>query len=557
MDPRPRLLLLGPPPAPLAEWLAAADVTPAGDPAVAAAALRADQFAAVVSSPEILAGGLATLARDEMVLSHMDEGVAALDPDGVVLWANPALRTCCAADPVGRPLLDALGTTPTAEADPFATARRGQPLSLRLHRPAPDDHSYVDLTVRPVRDADGVVTRLVVVVRNVTPEVEQQRKLDALHQAGRELAGLDPTLLAEMNIPTRVELLKQNLRRYIHDLLHYDIIELRLLDRRDGQLRPLLEDGMTPQAANRVLYAQTEGNGVTGYVAATGHSYLCADTTHDPLYLQGANDARSSMTVPLIFNDEVIGTLNVESPRPNGFGPDDLQFTELFSREIAAALHTLDLLTAQQTCTAGQSIDAVNREIALPVDEVLGAASALLGQLGEADPAVADRVRKIIAAARAVKENVRKVGREMAGTAETPGPTPLAGKRVLVVDTDERVRKQAHVLIARLGAGVETAGNATDGLALAAGTPYDAVLLDIKPGDMGGYEAYRRFRVARPAAQVALTSGFGYDSAHSIVKARADGMQHLLFKPFRQDQVVKAVLDGARPVGPSAAFGPS
>jgi two-component system, sensor histidine kinase SagS len=132
---------------------------------------------------------------------------------------------------------------------------------------------------------------------------------------------------------------------------------------------------------------------------------------------------------------------------------------------------------------------------------------------------------------------------------------------VLVVDTDERVRKQAHLLLARLGAGVETAGTATDGLALVTHSAYDAVLLDIRPGDMGGYEAYRRFRAARPTAQVALTTGFGYDSAHSIVKARADGMQHLLFKPFRQDQVVKAVLDGVVPptssTGPSAAFGPS
>jgi CheY-like chemotaxis protein len=84
---------------------------------------------------------------------------------------------------------------------------------------------------------------------------------------------------------------------------------------------------------------------------------------------------------------------------------------------------------------------------------------------------------------------------------------------------------------------------------------YDVVLLEIKPPDMGGYEAYRRLREARPGTRVALTTGFGYDSAHSIVKARQDGMQYLLFKPFRQDQVVKAVLDGK--TGPSAEYGPS
>src|SRR5205823_5312640 len=136
----------------------------------------------------------------------------------------------------------------------------------------------------------------------------------------------------------------------------------------------------------------------------TGESYLCEDTANDPHYLAGAAGARSSMTVPLKFHDEVIGTLNVESPRVNGFGPDDLQFTELFSKEIAAALHTLDLLSAQQVCTAGQSIEAVNKEVALPLDEVLAGASVLLARAGQADPEAADRLRRVLNAARRVKD---------------------------------------------------------------------------------------------------------------------------------------------------------
>ena len=72
---------------------------------------------------------------------------------------------------------------------------------------------------------------------------------------------------------------------------------------------------MTEEAANRVLYAKAEGNGVTGYVAASGKSYLCSDTTTDPLYLAWRQGARSSVTVPLQVGDQVIGTFNVESPQ--------------------------------------------------------------------------------------------------------------------------------------------------------------------------------------------------------------------------------------------------
>jgi CheY-like chemotaxis protein len=548
LDPRPRLLLLGPAPDPLAGWLAAAEVVRAGDPDEAARLLHAGGFQAVVADPDVLARHLAAYRRDEVVLSHIDKGVAVLDTDGTVTWANPAFRAWADGDPVGKPLFDALAAQPLADdPDPLADPRAGRSASFRLHRPAAPDRPYLDVTAQPVLDPAGDVRQVVVIARNVTPEVEQQKRLDALHQAGRELAGLDPDQLAEMNQPTRVALLKQNLRRYIRDLLHYDIIEVRLLDRRTGELKPLLEDGMTDEAAGRALYARPTDNGVTGYVAATGQSYLCPDTAKDPLYIQGAAEARSSMTVPLKYHDEVIGTLNVESPRPNGFGPDDLQFTELFSKEIAAALHTLELLTAQQVCTAAQSIDAINREIALPVDDVLGSAAVLLKKLGN-DADAAHHLRRIIDAVRAVKENVRKVGKELA---VEPPPTdataPLAGRRVLVVDPDERMRRSAHLLLTRLGAVVETAGTGAEGQAILQDAPFDAVFLDVKPPDMGGYEAYRRLRDARPGTAVSLTTGFGYDVAHSIVKARADGMKHVLFKPFRPDQVVKVVLDGADP----------
>ena len=34
---------------------------------------------------------------------------------------------------------------------------------------------------------------------------------------------------------------------------------------------------------------------MTGFVAATGKSYLCEDTTEDPLYLEGVKGAKSSL----------------------------------------------------------------------------------------------------------------------------------------------------------------------------------------------------------------------------------------------------------------------
>ena len=390
--------------------------------------------------------------------------------------------------------------------------------------------------------------------RDVTGEVEQQKKLDALHQAGRDLADLDVSQLAVMTEPERIALLKHNLRRYVHDLLNYDTIEVRLLDKATGELTPLLEDGMTQEAAERKLFASAEKNGVTGYVAFTGTSYLCRDTTTDPHYLLGATGARSSLTVPLVYADEVVGTLNVESPETNAFGAADQQFTELFSKEIAAALHTLDLLSAQQSAAAAQSVEAVSREISLPVDDVLGSAAVLLERFGGYDPEVVGHLRRIMTNARQVKDNVRRVGRQGTPTGPPP-PRPLLARRVLVIEQDERLRRAANLLLERLGAEAETVGTAAEGLALLADAEYDAVLTEVRPVDLGGYDTYCRIRAVRPGVRVALTTGFGYDAAHSMVKCRQDGLKHVLFKPFKDDQVVRAVLGGpggsaAAPTGP-------
>ena len=543
----PRILVLGSLPADLAAQLAGTRITPAADPVAAMDCLLAEPFDGVLTDAATAREVFAAQRRDAIVLAYMDKGAAVLDAQSVITWVNPAMQRLCHGDALGRTMMEALGATTLVSevADPLSAARAGTAVNFRLFRPASADRPYLDVTIQPVVNSSGAVDQQIAIVRNITPEVEQQRKLDALHQAGRELADLDPDQLAEMNVPTRVELLKQNLRRYIHDLLRYDIIEVRLLDRRTGELRPLLEDGMTSTAARRELFARETSNGVTGYVAATGQSYLCMDTAGDPLYLEGATGARSSMTVPLKYHDEVVGTLNVESPRLAGFGPDDLQFTELFSKEIATALHTLDLLTAQQSCTAAQSVDLINREISIPVDDILASSAVLLGQFEETDPAVADQLRRILAGARLVKESLRKVERDLQG--EQPGrrSTPLAGRRILVLDAEERTRKSAHLMIAQLGAEVETVASAAESIALLKVIPFDAVLMETKPADLGGFDTYCRLKAARPGVRIAMTTGFGYDSAHSIVKARADGMEYVLFKPFRQDQLLKAILDPA------------
>ena len=479
------------------------------------------------------------MQRAEHIIAALEKGVAVLTVDLRIAWANAPFREWCSGDPLGKPLLDALGnvTLVWPEFLPLDGLLAGKTASLRLQH---HGNSYLDITITPYRENDRVV-ELIALCTDVTAVVVRQQKLDALHRAGQELAALDAEELSEMTVDDRIELLKQNLRRHVHDLLNYNVIEIRLLDQPTGELKPLFEEGMTPEAAQRVLYARTEGNGVTGYVAATGQSYLCRDTEQDIHYIKGAEGARSSMTVPLVFLEAVIGTFNVESPKPNAFGAEDLQFAELFSREIGQALHTFNLLRAQQSCTASQAIDAVNREIALPADEMLALASSLLEQAG-ANVDLSKPLAQIIADIRAIKQCIQNVGDDFARSRQGCSPIVVKGMRILVVDSDERIRRSAHALLEKEGCQVETATTGLEGLSLARSSRYDAVLMAIRHPDIGGTALYRGLRALQPAGRVILTQGFEYDGGHTLVNVRQEGYWlPVLYKPFQPNQLFKAL----------------
>ncbi len=484
-----------------------------------------------------------SLLQQSALLEFSGEGIAVLGSNEHIIWANGTFERWSVADPQGHHFAEALGLPLNWDSDALKAAFQGVPNTSQIHLP---DHRILELRLQPMLDARNKVHLVYVIGRDISSEVQQQKKLEALHQAANELSNVETSHRAETPDAERIELLKQKIVKLTRELLHYDVIEIRLLDSQTGELKPLLAEGMTPEAANRVLYAKMEGNGTTGYVAATGKTHVCNDASCDPFYIEGAKGARSSLTVALKQGETVIGTFNVESPQIGGFSADDVRFAEIFCRELSTALHTLDLLMVEKKTAAAQSIDAINREVGLPVDEILTAATSILDRWIGHEPEMADRLKKIISNARIIKESIQRVGEDMSHSVKpltlpgTEEPSKL-NLRVLVVDNDKRVRQTAHGLLGRLGCIVETAQDGREAITLAKLSTYDAMLADIRLPDMGGYEVYQALRKAQPNSHVILMTGYGYDASHSLVKARQDGLRHVLFKPFRVDQMLNAL----------------
>lgn len=508
------------------------------------------------------------LAQSGVMLRDMPEGVALLDSDVRVLWGNRRLAEWAGREGslAGANFYELLSNPEIMGPDfcPFHTAlATGEESNSTLHSVS---NRYYQVHAAPLVQPHHS-RQLIVTVSDITEEILQQQKLAAIHQAGRELADLRPTEIFMMEVDERIDLLKENIRHYLSDLLNFEVIEIRLLEHATGNLVPLLSVGIDQDAADRQLFAHPQGNGVTGYVAASGQPYVCQDVENDPLFIPGVATSRSSITAPLILHDQVLGTINVESPESNAFSDSDLQFLEIFARDVAFALNTLELLVAQKANTAQQSCDAIHSAVAMPVDEILNdAVNVMEGYIGHS-PEVLDRLQRILHNARDIKQTIQQIGQKMTPLEavpvgiHSPQHAALRGKRILVVDADGPVREDAHRLLERYGCIVETAHAGDEAVWMVRSSggagSYDVIISDIRLPDYSGYQLMLRLGQIMHRVPMVLMTGFGYDPGHSIVKARQNGLHPkcVLFKPFRLDQlvdVVKTILEinKAEPIRP-------
>lgn len=524
----------------MADWLLPlqerADLRVVKTIAEAETALREDQFDAVLcTGPELLplASAVARL-QARSILDDVGLGVCTIGRDGGLIWANAALRAYPpdvveAIRMAGGELLAELAAAPSQR-----TGRRTLSVGQKL---------FFDLTGSTLRDAHGEIDRVAVVAWDTTSVTRMREKLDAIDAAGRELVALESDASARLEVPERLRLLEDKVIRYCRDLLDFTHFAVRVLDPATGRLDVVLAGGFSEEAKAIQIFARKEGNGISGYVAATGQSYICPDVAKDPLYLPGFECASSSLTVPLRLNERVVGILNVETDRPAAFSDEDRQVAEIFGRYIAVALQTLKLLVVERSETTGQLAADVRSEVSEPLDDIVAAATHLL-QEGAA-PAAQERLRGIIDKVDRVKETLQRIAKPPAIRGlmpETSDVNPaLAGKRVLVADDEDIIRETIADVLSKTGALPVMARDGEEAVAMIRSQHFDLVLSDIKMPYKNGYEVFAAAKELNSRCPVILITGFGYDPEHSIVRASREGLAGVLFKPFKVEQLLELI----------------
>lgn len=493
--------------------------------------------------------GLGDHERD-MLLSSVGEAICLVTANGKLLWGNRMF---------GRLEEEVKGLV-TSAAGKAALSFRGRPVAKDLAvasqtvKLESGSGRLFALRVSPMHaeGAEQYGDRVVGVIQDITKAEQARLKMNAIDEAGSALARLDPEAVRDMNAVERLRLLEERIVKASHDLLNYDHFGIRLIDQHTGRLEMVISHGFPDEATELELYPAEEGNGVIGFVAATGRPYICRDAAADELFLPGATGARSSLTVPLKIQDRIIGVLDIESLELDAFDQGDLQFAEIFARYVAMALQTLDMLVVERSATGRTISSRFEGELDDPLCDILKEVDEI--SVESADPATRAHIDRIRADVQSIRDRMQAVARgpnTLLGVGRVEGPDKvdplLAGKRVLIADDQEHIRQMIADVLTRRGCVTVACGSGQEAInELDASTAdghdrFDLVISDISMPDRNGYEIFAVARGVVPEHAIVLMTGFGYDPHHSIVRASQHGMKNVLYKPFQASRLLDEV----------------
>ncbi len=123
----------------------------------------------------------------------------------------------------------------------------------------------------------------------------------------------------------------------------------------------------------------------------------------------------------------------------------------------------------------------------------------------------------------------------------------MSGKRILVIDDDEAIRKSFALALEDTGYQVDTAESGEKGIEMERKAGYQLIFLDLKMPGMNGVETLREIRKIDEVVPIYVITAYHKDFFDQLLNAAEDGINfEVLEKPIGGEQIVsvaKSVLE--------------
>jgi GAF domain-containing protein/CheY-like chemotaxis protein len=245
-----------------------------------------------------------------------------------------------------------------------------------------DDIKRRAFTKKDERLLERLANQAAIALRNASRIDE----LEVLNEIGREVS-------AELDYRKLLDLILQKAKT----IVPFEYGNISLIDRPSNRL---VVESTNIDGVERLK--TKVGEGVTGWVAKYGESLRVNDVKssieipgapEQPTYLEFTEETQSELCVPLCVQDEILGVINVESPKSAAFDEEDQSQLETLASQAAVAIYKSRLVQKLDEARKGQieAIKEIGASISTLLDlevvlkGILESTGALLGQahLGE------------------------------------------------------------------------------------------------------------------------------------------------------------------------------
>jgi diguanylate cyclase (GGDEF)-like protein/PAS domain S-box-containing protein len=280
------------------------------------------------------------VARMAAIVQTTDDAIYSIDIESTILSWNPAAERMYgydAGEVFGKKVDLLIPEDRKGEAEAIQSRLRGGESITHLEtlRRRKDGTIFpVSLTFSPIPDEHGEITHASVIARDIS---QQKRAQEAIRHRALELEALYDTSL-EINGEKDSRVLLATIARRVTGLVDAPMAGIFLLNEDRTELEMVTRHNL-PSDLNDLRIKI--GDGATGSVAVSGRPINVADYQADENWGARPNlfGARRFLAVPMIWNGEVIGVIDIaDGQRTGAFSVDHVHLVSLFANQAAIAL---------------------------------------------------------------------------------------------------------------------------------------------------------------------------------------------------------------------------
>jgi diguanylate cyclase (GGDEF)-like protein len=180
----------------------------------------------------------------------------------------------------------------------------------------------------------GQLPMLTTVADQISGAIANAQMVAELRQRARLMEMMSQVSRSALEA-TDLRALIERVVRFIHERFPLEMTSIVMYDRETQEFVHTADAGGV--TVERRRWSINEG--VIGRCIRTGETLLVPDVSQDLAYLPLNPRVQSELVVPIRFEGEVLGVLNLESVSPDVFSPANVLAFEAFADQVAGAIH--------------------------------------------------------------------------------------------------------------------------------------------------------------------------------------------------------------------------